>query len=461
MNRLVIKKPSWLQIISLAQILLLLSYLALNIINIGESEGAGLLFLVTFVLLSPIILFIQFISKTIVIHPSLFFLLLFIVWLALRVMIDLSDIEYLKQVTIATTGGILLFFFIGIFSKQALENISKTNVSLLSTKIILLAFLAISFSIFYSLQARLLERVDIFFIEDVDGGYQRPGNFLIIAFIIVSFSYLSIISHQSVKGKVTLFFWLIIYSVGFITILISSQMFGSNTATANTAAIYLITVVLSSLSLNKKVRLAFLNNNIRSLFSKIFMINIVKYSLLLLSSIFIIAAIAIQLTGFDLNRARIFGFGTNNINSIDSRSSIFKETAIEQLSYAPIFGDINVARIVTGDSGSYLHNFLPNIMSELGLFGLLIVIIILFLVFSTLIKNIKNNSKDVIGFRKFIFNLWLFFILSFLLIYANIAVNKSWVVIWFYIGFAVNMISITTETNKKFSHMYFKRGSLN
>ena len=81
MNRLVIKKPSWIQAISLVQLLLLFFYLGLNIINIGESGGAALPLLVAFALISVGVLFIQAMSKTIVIHFSLFFFLLQLLYL--------------------------------------------------------------------------------------------------------------------------------------------------------------------------------------------------------------------------------------------------------------------------------------------------------------------------------------------------------------------------------------------
>lgn len=449
MNRIVIQKPNILHIVSLIQVLLLFFYLALNIINIGESGGAALPLLAAFFLLSLVVFFIQAMTKTIVIHTYLLFFLLFILWLALRVVIDLSDIQYLKEITIGTTGGIMLFFIIGTLSKPAIDIISKTKESLFGIKIVLLGFLAISLLILYDFKARLLERVDIFYIEGVDGGYQRPGNFLIMIFIIASFSYLSTIIHKNTKKKFSLLIWIIVYSMGFSNILVSSQMIGSNAATVNIVAIYLITIVLSLLSFNKKIRLAFFNDKVSSLFSKRLISILFKYSFITIMVIFIIAFLVIQVTGFDLSRTRILGFGTGKTNSIDSRSNIFKETGVDQLSYSPIFGDINVSKVVTGDTGLFLHNFLPNIMAELGLFGLLIVIIIFFLVFLNLIENIKNNSKDAVGLQNFIVNIWFFFTLLFLFIYANIAVSKSWIVIWFYIGFAVKAISIKIRVNKK------------
>ena len=159
--------------------------------------------------------------------------------------------------------------------------------------------------------------------------------------------------------------------------------------------------------------------------------------------------IILHVTDFDLSKTRIFGFGSGENSSLSSRASIFKEEALDQLSYSPILGNANVAKITTGNSGEFLHNFIPNIIAELGLVGLLIITLILFSVFSILLKKIKNSSRDEKGFNKFIINMWLFFILLFLFFYANIAVEKSWAVIWFYIGFSVNVIYFKNRSSEK------------
>lgn len=449
MKRLAFSKPNWLHILSLLQILLLSLYLVLAIINIGENEGGGILLLAAFLLLSFVSLLIQAIKKSLVIRFHLFFVLLFVLWLALRVTVDLYDTQYLKQVTIATNGGILLFFFIGTFCNHALTMISKTKNSIISLKIILSAFFVMSFWVLASLQSRMLERDDIFFIKDVNDQYQRPGNFLIILFIIVSFSYLTISNRQFIKKKLSWLFWLIIYSISLIISLINSQMFGSNTATANLAAIYLITTVLSLLSFNESIFIFFSNGKIKSFLSRKALISIFKYSFLVVILAFIIAFTILRVTEFDLSKTRIFGFGSGENSSLSSRASIFKEEALDQLSYSPILGNANVAKITTGNSGEFLHNFIPNIIAELGLVGLLIITLILFSVFSILLKKIKNSSRDEKGFNKFIINMWLFFILLFLFFYANIAVEKSWAVIWFYIGFSVNVIYFKNRSSEK------------
>lgn len=440
MNALVIRRPSWLHTLSLAQILLFIIYLVFNILNIGENKGVGTPLLLGFILIYFFVFLIKANSQAVTIRLHTFFIFLFILWLSLRVVIDLNDISYLKQVTIGTTSGILLFFFVGTFAKQALDIVGRAKVSLFGTKLILIVFIAISFWIFSSFQERLLDRADIFYIEDVDGGYQRPGNFLIIIFIIVSFSYLSISSHANMNSRRSFVFWSSIYSMGLIVLLVSSQMIGANTATVNVAAIYLITVVISSFSFNERFRVSYLNNEINSFFSKKILFNIIKYSVFLLIILIFTSVIMIQVTGFDLDKTRIFGYGTGENTSITSRVDIFKQTGIDQLSYAPVFGDMNVAKIITGDSGKFLHSFIPNILAELGLLGLIIGLFPFFLVFHILIKNINNPIRNKFEFQHFSSNIWFFFTLFFLLFYANVAVDKSWVVIWFYLGFAVNVI---------------------
>ncbi|EKF9805757.1 hypothetical protein O1D34_002176, partial [Vibrio cholerae] len=53
------------------------------------------------------------VKKNLYFRIHFFFFLLLILWMAFRIVFDLNDLEYLKQLTVATTGGILLFYIIG------------------------------------------------------------------------------------------------------------------------------------------------------------------------------------------------------------------------------------------------------------------------------------------------------------------------------------------------------------
>ena len=76
-----------------------------------------------------------------------------------------------------------------------------------------------------------------------------------------------------------LFVWLGIYSIGMVLAVISSQMIGSNAATANLLAIYLVTCVLALLIFNKNIRQAFYNKNLRLPLSKQTFKKLIKYAI--------------------------------------------------------------------------------------------------------------------------------------------------------------------------------------
>lgn len=439
MNRFVIKKPNGLLVVSLIQLLLLFFYFTLNITNVGEM-GTALPLLDGFVALAGAVFFLQLMKNQISLRQHFVVFLLFVLWVVLRVIVDLGDMEHLKQLTLATTGGILLFFLLGTFARNALDTLININLKLTSSKLILLTFLLVSTLIFLSFKGRLLDRDDIFYITDVEGGYQRPGNFLIILFVMTSFAFISITSHPRTRKIISLFVWLGIYSISLALALISSQMIGSNAATANLLALYLMTCVLALLSFNKSIRHVFYNKKLRLPLSKRTCKKLIKYAITTLVAVIFLSIIAIQATGFDLSKTRAFGFGTGSNSSVTSRFDILLETGATQMGYAPFLGNVNVAELTTGNAGRTLHNFIPNLLAELGLVGLLIVLTLLFLVGRHLVRNIKKASKEGKDLGQAIISLWLLFVLLFLFLYANLSVGKSWPVMWFYLGFAVSVL---------------------
>jgi hypothetical protein len=438
MNHLPINKHSFFLMLVAFQQLLLFSYLALNIENVGEM-GVGLPLLAGFVIISCGIFVTQLLTLTLRVRLNLFLFLMLIFWVSLRVVLDFGDIEHLKQITVATTGGMLLFFLIGTFSRQALDYLTKSNKSNLYPKLLILVFCLLCLIIFLSFKVRLLDREDKFYIAGVNGGYQRPGNFMIMLFIMASFSYLSIVASFKTKGVFKLIVWIGMYTLGLALLLISSQMIGSNAATANLLAIYLMTIVISLLASSTQIRLKFIQGRFSLPLSKTALRKLINYSGVALITLLFLAIVAIEVTGFDLNKTRVFGFGSGTNNSMISRVDIFLKTGPTQLNYAPFFGNANVAELTTGNAGRKLHNFLPNIMAELGLVGLIITLSLFFFTFRTLKNTIKFSFKNAEGFKVSIINFWLFFVLIFLFIYVNIAVGKNWPVMWFFIGFAVNV----------------------
>lgn len=438
MHASIVKPEKMALFVSFLQLILLFGYLGLNIQNVGEM-GIALPLLAGFVGISGLLVFNQLIRFTLVLRLHFFVFLFLISWIALRVIIDLGDMNHLKQLTVATTGGILLFFLIGSFARQALVKLNQAVSSRLYSKLLILLFALVSLAVFISFKGRLLDRPDIFYIEGVEGGYQRPGNFLIILFIMASFAYLALAAHPLTKGFLRFTIWLGIYTLGLVLALISSQMIGSNAATANLLAIYMMTSVISLLALSKRIRRRFDQGSLSLPLSKFALKKLFVYSGVTLFVALFLAIVAIQITGFDLSKTRAFGFGSGSNTSVNSRFDILLETGAAQMGYAPFLGNVNVAELTTGNAGRTLHNFIPNVMAELGLVGLILVLTILLLSFATLIKNLKQAPTNPNGFGIAVVNFWLVFVFIWLFLYANISVGKSWPVIWFFVGFAVSV----------------------
>lgn len=442
MSKFIVKKTSFLQIFAFLQIVILLVYFFLNISNVGEL-GVAIPLLAFFLSCSIFVFLIDIVKFQLRVSFHFFAVIAFILWLTVKVILDLNDIYYLKQVTIATTGGILIFFITGMFTRRLIELFSNNQLML---KFLLLIFMFLCFYVFSEYSSRLI-RTDLFYIDDVDGGYQRPGNFFIIVFIICSFIFLNIVSNVSFKRIINFTISLIIYSFAFVVALVSSQMIGSNAATINLIAIYLLTLVVGFLGSNSNLQKQFFSSGLSFPFSKKGFLYIFKYSTISLFFLSLFISFIVFKSNFDLSTTRIFGFGSGSNSSIDTRAEIFREYGVQQLGYSPFFGDLNVAKIITGDSGKTLHTLIPNIMAELGIVGLLIFLMILFFIFKNLFYNMHFYSYLKKNFTFVILNFWLLWVLVFLFLYSNISVGKSWPVIWFYFGFVVSVFR-TNEVSR-------------
>lgn len=418
-------------------IFLTIAYLSINIENVG-SNGEALLLLVAFFLIAFFKNWSGLIHSEIVFSKILFVFFVFAGWLIFRVLINLHDIEYLKQITIATTSGIILFFLFGVFLRQNIDNILFEN-HIKYFKIFILFSLFGLFVIYLRFVDRLLERTDIFYIANANEGYQRAGNFMIIIFILLSLFFLCLSLKLEVRKKTIFFVWFGFYFTAMVFLLISSQMIGSNAATANVLAIYLITITISLLVFDKKLRELFYRKKLGNF--KIHLM-IFKKTLLIVFFGLLFSCLLIWIINFDFNRLRVFGFGSDEASSFSTRMEILIKTGIDQIGFDPIFGNANVAYLTTGDSGRALHSFSLNILAEFGIFGLLGFYLILFYFLKKLIKSIKYVEYNEQGLLQIFCSYWFIFVFCFLFLYANFAVGKEWAVIWFFLGLAGGGIKI-------------------
>lgn len=439
-----VKKPSIIGILFVIQVLLFWYYLFFNIANIGE-DGVGLPILVGYTVLSSAIILFKYFRTGISIKLHLVFFLLLIFWICIRFIVDYGNAIALKQFTIATTGGMLLFFILGLFLRETL-NMQRIDFRF---KFIILgvAYLALTIWILDHFSSRML--TDLFLIDDTEGSYQRPGNFMSMSFIVLSYIYFR--SNISYRPNNTNWLYLSTSTGIYLScaglLLLGAQLMGSNSATAIVAVFTLLSISICFLLLSKRILKEYKikGGRIFRLKNVIFI-----FSMSFVRIMITIAAIFLCITWYldlDITQTRIFGFGEFESSSLSSRGQILSQWGLKQILYAPFLGNVNVAYLVTGDAGTTLHNFFPDILASLGIVGLITVLTIFFLIMRSFYKSATRvfNAISVNGFIQNTASFYSFAAMLFLLIFANISVGFSWPVIWFAVGFYATSLTVPRQ----------------
>lgn len=435
MNYQRIKYSSLLTALALLQATSLLFYLNVNIVNVG-AMGTALPVLVAYVGLSVFLVTFLWLQKILYVRLHLFLFFLLVAWIAFRIVVDMGDMEYLKQITIATTGGILLFYVSGALLGASYQNVVMKSKKAKLENLILFLFFCFMIWMLYEFSQRLHSR--LFYLTDLDGAYQRPGNFLSISFIVASYFYLLIVLKRAgiQVSALSGFFWLVIYTLSALMALVGSQLFGSNSATAVIMGVYLITLVMALIVPRKRLWLSYLKRNLALPWSKRLINRLFFMALIGLLFFVIVLIIVVSVTGFDITNLRLLGFGSVTNTSIQSRIEILTKFGETQLSYAPLFGNINVAYLTTGNAGRTLHSFFPYVMANLGLVGLSVVLTL----FSTVLMQLYKGGKikaggGIASYQENMIAIYSIFVLLYLIFFANLATGVSWAVLWFTLGF--------------------------
>lgn len=407
-----------------AQIVSLILYLYLNILTIGSEFGVGLNILGAHVFVTFIAIVYLYSKKMIIIRLNywVIWFALLISWLSLRVVLDLNDIYYLKQITFGTTGGILLFFILGVgvsVSYQAVVNgFCRAR---LFVYILVACFFAVIFLIL-TLADRMHE--NYFVITGINGAYQRPGNFLSIIYMLLSYAYVAKLSMFRLEFRCITIRRFTVYTSLFtlytFLCLGLSQMIGSNSATGMILVLYVVTVMVTILPL-------------KNLSSYMYAFSSKQLFLLFKAGLGVIFGVSVFLfvlfSFFDIDRLGIFGFGSGEVNSLSSRLDILFNTFEMQAGHSPIFGNMNVAGEVTGSSGATLHNLFPYVLANLGIIGLsLILLLLIGLVWGVRSSSVADHISNVLlgSYRIYAVIAIVFF--------ANLSTGISWPVLWFGLG---------------------------
>jgi hypothetical protein len=421
-------------ILVLTQPLALLLYLNANIANVGEA-GVALPVLAAYMVLSAVMFAMLWFHKNLLIGIHSFVFLTFVLWIAVRVIIDLGELEQLKAITVATTGGILLFYLIGALFSVSYFHILKYPQYTIVCSLVVLFFGGLMLFLLSSLLPRLRE--DIFYIAGANSAHQRPGNLLSISFIMVSAILLALSCRQAgcKSEALKFFFWIAVYSASAVTALISAQLIGSNSATAVVGGIFILTFMFLLLMRSRRLRQYYADGKLALPLSKHVLTAAVGFALFGLVALFLLIAALVWSTGSDITSTRLLGFGAGTNTSVSTRIEILVETGVDQLSYAPLLGNMNVTFLTTGSEAATLHSFFLFIIANLGVVGLILALVLFILVFRQLLRTAKNEADAKNSLEHALINLYCICVLLFLLVFANLTVGVSWAVLWFTLGF--------------------------
>jgi hypothetical protein len=438
--------------LSFLSLFILSWYFHLNIFSLTEGVGVRLELLLVAFVINFVNFVLRFLSrKPLVLYDSVIFFVLFYLYFFLRHGVDLAQVEHLKALTIGTSGGTLLFYFLGLslsLNDQKNFQMSVLSYQYFKTQATMVGFLCL-WSIFWVLKIFInfssnLEAEKLI-ITNLDGWYQRPGNFLIINAIILAISYINILlasrQHSTKFSKfISLINGLLVFFYLILSVILS-QLFGSNNAFVTISGITMGTLIFSFFVLKydylhpiqgrAKKYMQILNwRNIKFLL----------YYGLGCGLIFCSVAILIcSYVGIDIWQMRFMNFGEGGVpTSITSRLLILQKDFLPQFDYAPILGDPRVRHILRLER---IHSFIGGVVTKLGLLG--ISLFGMFLV--TSLRNIFKKDLFQFDWQRFstiyLKKLNLFFLFIWLFFIGGLGEVISWIPLWFTMGFCLPVIS--------------------
>lgn len=429
-------------------------YLKSNVKAIGE-PGVNIEVLALFVT-CYLALFIwrlfTFLERPYVDRWPLFFLLLFIVYFAVRTVVDVDSFAFFKAYFVSTSGGVVLFLLLGVVTSfiivQSHHNYLSSHKYLYVLYLITLAYAIVSFvqlfSVYLEFAARLRE--DVFLIADANGRYQRPGDFLIISLIILLTVY-SLVS--SVNQRVDNFCpkWImpalavVVYFSGVFTIIIG-VMIGSNKTPVLAAGLLVSVFSVSLLAYSTRAKKHFYKEMVgfkrlfigktQMIIGLLFVVGIVINTLVLV----LVTLITTSIMGVDLTMSRLGGYGglgnLESLSSVSSRIDLLSNFYIH-FSYEPFWGNMRVDCITTG-CGSYVHSFMGSLLTHTGMVGFFLMAAFILLAYEKRLRAQSLRVEKTTNLTNNFFNLYQIVLFSNVLLMAMVGTFFTWIIIWFVIG---------------------------
>ncbi len=427
------------------QFIFIFYYLYINIKNAG-GMGVGIPYVAVFYILSLTICVCLLFNRSFRLKPAFFLLAILLIWVAGKVFFDRGDLYYLKQITIATTGGILFFYFIGAFLSIGINEIIRVNsryfnfIASFLTGLVIISFL-FSYSIFIEFKSNLAP--NSFVLKELIYTPQREADFLTILFLLSSILYFIssvFITYSKIKkNKLLVLMITTVYVITAGLCLAAGLMIKSNNSFVMVSGILVITLTVAYVIMSDKVKNIYREEqNTGLILTEFIFYKLIFTFIKILVFVGLLALVVAFYNNFQISELRILNFSEDS-NSIFSRINIVKNSFLVQFLDSPWFGNFNVELETTG-VGSYMHSFLLFSATHTGFVGFLgfsLLFVIIFMSFFS--KKEKYFLKQKNSIEKSL-RLFYFFLLLFVFLIANLATALSWPVIWFAVGIFGNLI---------------------
>jgi len=428
-------------VLSIFIIVSLILYLYANIRTINEGQGYLLLYF-SLIVFGGLFLLDGGWNLFIRLNYTLLFLIVFLIYFMVNYWIDSTDIAAFKGVTIGTTGGVVFGLVIGFtasFAMDVIYRICSDNKFLgrINFGFVFLLTL-ISAYLFNDVYSDYLSRIrsDIYLISDEEGFYQRAANFMFIYFIVL----VSLVVQLFALKKYNFLISLLLVGLLFVNAALMgtiSQLIGSNSGLATVIGLFVVFLTWLYIYAVSSASLAFNKINIKNTFFGWLGKRIIVASLFSLLTLTLAIYYLVQRTGIDLNKLRIFGFGSGSVGSVGSRFGsrleILQSNFVEHLSYSILLGNTQVDTLTTG-TGTYVHSILLSVLSHLGIVGLLLFFIFNLFIYRDITHSNIRNSNGSLNSNN-IYSLYRYFAIGTVLVFGTLTAFFTWIPYWFAVGF--------------------------
>ncbi|MGB3724192.1 MAG: hypothetical protein WA981_00355 [Glaciecola sp.] len=416
-------------------ICLFIAFLMVNIADFGASTGTVIVLL--FLLgCFALVIFTGYKGILGKIPTSLFALLVFLIYFAISLMMSIYDIDLLISFTVATTGGVIFAVLCGLACNICLhklhiyltKDLSLVTFARIFTTVLLACTCLFSYQILLNNLANV--RADIFLLSEDTVDYQRPAAFMLMIFVFLCALVASLVTVSTKNSKVFVFTNLALCFVLSAIFMMLSQLIGSN---SGLVTILITFVIFTFFILSQYLETTRLNQLASTGFYPIIFsrlgVNLFVYGIICCLVLGLIIYAALLKSGIDLSVFRIFGFGTGDNSSVNSRMALYDNFLIH-LDYSPIFGNMFVDIYTTGQ-GSYLHSIL-SIVPHLGIVGTFLFILLLVLIY----RDVTNYRANMIGLcAQKSFFVYRLAVITSVLLFCTFSTFFTWIPLWFTLAF--------------------------